>query len=176
MANIKLNNLAKQFGDKTPTGISDLSNFQNKIKTEYADLKLDITNINTGGIFTDNNINSDIAFIDIELSKNEAAIINSVKNWFKTTRYSRLLNPGLHMALDKYLFEGVNEYNAYFLAMEILGTLPIYEPRINIELCEVIADYNNDAFEIALTISIPSLNNKLINLTEILSSIDYTNL
>lgn len=176
MANIKLSNLAKNFEDKTPQNTMDLSDYERSIDILYKDIKFDLTDINISGIIEENAINSNISSKDIESSINENAVLNSLRNWFRTTQYSRLLNPELKMDLRKYLFEGVNQYTAYFLGLDIMQKLPYFEPRIVIDDCTIQIDIDNNQFIIELIISIPSLNNKIINLKEILSSSGYTTL
>ena len=176
MANIKLSNLAKTFEDKTAKNPSDLSNFEKSVNTLYKDIKFDLTDINNSGIFTDNSINSNLSAKDIEVCINENEIYNSLKNWFRTSECSRLLNPDLKFDLRSYLFEGINEYTAYFLGLELMQKLPYFEPRINVEDCQIQLDYLNDAYIINMTLTIPSLNNKTINLKEILNSSGYTTL
>lgn len=176
MSNIKLTNLAKNFEDKTPKQPKDLSDYERSVAILYKDIKFDLTNINETGIFTDNSINSNISSKDIEVSINEEAIINSLKNWFRTTQYSRLLNPELRLDLKEYLFEGVDSYSAYFLGLDLMEKLPYYESRIKVEDCTIEVDTENDRFIIELLISVPSLNNKIINLKEVLDASGYTNL
>lgn len=176
MANINLSTLAKSFNDKTAKNISDLSNLERTVNTIYKDIKFDLTDTNDSGIFLDNSINSDLSVKDIEVSVNENAIYNSIKNWFRTTECSRLLNPELKFDLRSYLFEGINQYTAYFLGLELMQRLPFYEPRVKVEDCIITLDYDHDAYIIEMKLTIPSLNNKTINLKEILSSTGYTTL
>ena len=58
----------------------------------------------------------------------------------------------------------------------LMQKLPYFEPRINVEDCQIQLDYLNDAYIINMTLTIPSLNNKTINLKEILNSSGYTTL
>lgn len=173
MANIKLKNLSKQFSDNSYSSVNDLSNLDISTKTLYKDLKLDIEDV---GQYNVNAINSEISVKDIDASINEAAILNSLKNWLVTAKYSRLLNPELSLDLRQYLFEGANEYTAYFLGLDIMRTLPFYEPRVKIVDCTIEVNDLEGYFIINLTLTIPSLNNKQINLKELLDSSGYTTL
>lgn len=173
MANIKFNNLTK---------ILNSNNLKQSLNEKaidqhlYRDLKLDITDINTNGVITNNPIESDISAKDIEISYDEEAVLNSVRNWFQTTKCSRLLNPELALDLRRYLFEGANEYTAYFLGMDIMKILPFYEPRVKVDNCKIGVNEDEGFFIIDLALSIPSLNNKQINLKELLDSSGYTTL
>lgn len=173
MANIKLKSLAKQFEDKTPVTVSNLPDLAEKVTTKYSDLHLDLVNVQTSGLYKDNPISSNINISDIQRDTNLDAILNSVRNWMRTTKYSRLLNPDISIDLRQYLFEAVNEYTAYFIGMEIMKYLPYYEPRINIAECNISVDVDNGLFEIILHITIPSINNKSVTLKEILGSDNF---
>lgn len=174
MANIKLNSLEKYFNDNTPKSPEDLSKIDTEVKYLYKDLKLDITDINETGVFKNKAINSNISVKDIEASFDEQAVLNSVKNWLLTDKMSRLLNPELALDLRHYIFEGANEYTAYFLGMDIMRTLPFYEPRIVVDTCKISVNEDEGYFIIDLSMKIPSLNNKQINLKELLDSTGYT--
>lgn len=168
MANLRLTALEKNFGDTTPKTPSALSKATDEASIIYSDIKFDITNIATSGIYRNNPINSLVNNRDISKLTNEEAVVNSVKNWFKTKRYSHLLNPEMELDLNRYLFEPLDYYTAYFLALDITTILPIYEPRINIDLCKVTLDYDRDAFIVSIAISIPALDNKKVNISELI--------
>lgn len=169
MANIKLTELAKRFGDKTPVTSNNLSGLQEKIEVTYRDLHLDFVNVSTSGLYKDDTISSSINIKDIQLDTNEAAIINSVRNWLRTTKYSRLLNPDISVDLRQYLFEPVDEYTAYFIGMDIMKFLPYYEPRIKVENCSINVDQDNGVFDIQIIIGIPEISDtKQYTIREIL--------
>lgn len=176
MANIKLNGLAQSFNDKTPTNVSQLSNFEKSINILYKDIKFDLTDLNTSGIFSDKSINSNLSKKDLETLINVSAITKSVSNWFNTNECSRLLNPELSFNLTQYLFSRVDEYVAYFIGLEITEKLSTYEPRISIEKCRVLVDYENDMYVVELKITIPTLDNITFNLKGILSTSGFVNL
>lgn len=173
MANIKLTGIAKQFEDKTPTTAVNLTNFTEKLKTKYSDLHLDLLDVQSSGLYKDNPISSGININDIQKDINEQAITNSVKNWLRTSKYSRLLNPEIDLNLRSYLFESLDTYTAYFIGMEIMKFLPYFEPRITIEQCEITIDYNNSAFIVSLQLNIPELS-KTISVTEVLGEQNNT--
>lgn len=173
MANIKLTELAKQFEDKTPTTVSNLTNIAEKLETKYSDLHLDLVDVQTSGLYKDNPISSSVNINDIRKDINEQAILNSVKNWLRTSKYSRLLNPEIDLNLRSYLFESLDEYTAYFIGMEIMKFLPYFEPRVTIEQCKISVDYDNSAFIVSLHLLIPELS-KTISVTEVLSGLNNT--
>lgn len=183
MANIKLTELAKQFEDKTPTAVNKLPDLAEKMATKYSDVHLDLIVINDNNegdrtlngayLYKDDSINSDVNIKDIKSDTNVDAIINSVRNWLKTTKYSRLLDPDISIDLRQYLFEAVDEYTAYFIGMDIIKYLPFYEPRVEVESCEIKVDVDNGLFEINLQLVIPELNNKPITFTEILGGDNF---
>lgn len=163
---------------KNIKSVKDLTDKNESLNIIYRDLKLDLTNLNddnySTGIYKDNPINSYTSIRDIEASKNEEAILNSVKNWFNTSTYSRLLNPDLHMDLRDYLFELCDEYTAYFIGLDITKSLPYYEPRIQIKKCNITVNRDEGSFYIELQLVIPSLDNKEINLRQLLDSTGFT--
>lgn len=176
MANLRLTALEKEFNSKTPKTVDELSNLSNKVETIYSDVKFDILDLNSNGIYINNSINSAYSLKDIDQNINEEAVLNSVKNWFKTDTFCHLLNPKLTFSIGKYLFEPLNEYTAYFMATDIVNTLPAYEPRIQITNCEIFVDYEHDAYHVTLKMIIPALNNKEINFKDILSESGYSTL
>jgi phage baseplate assembly protein W len=176
VSNIQLKSLTKKFGSDSVTQLDDLSTVKDTTNFLYKDLRLDLTDVTTTSVYKSNSINSTPTTKDLAASLDEEAITNSIKNWFRTAQYTRLLNPDLKMDFRSYMFERCDSYTAYFLGMMLNQTLPALEPRINIETCTITVDTDNDCFIIELVITIPTLNNKEIKLKEILESSGYTTL
>lgn len=165
MANI---NLSKLFKKEQPivSEVDSSIKFNQQINSEeiYSDYKLDLN-------FYENKTkipNTKETAIDVEKIINEEAIINSLKNILNTKFYSRLLNPDMNFDLRSYLFEELTEAKAFFIGYDISNLLPLYEPRIDVSDVKVAAYYQNDAYVVDLTISIPSMQ-KEVKLSSILN-------
>lgn len=170
MANITLPNLIKKSINVTDPIIEGF----NRSKVLYKDVKFDLNNSANTGIYNDEAINSRVSSYDIEAIVNEEAVVNSVRNWFHSCKYCRLLDPEVGLNLIDYLFMPVDEHTAYFIGLMITTRLPFYEPRINLEHCDITVDSAYDRFIIELKMTIPSLNNKIVNLKEVLESTGYS--
>lgn len=166
MSNIDLNSIFNKQKIITSPVDSSIELNQNRRESNlYSDLKLDLSNEN----YKSESLNSNKSNKDLELLVDEECILNSLRNIMMTTYCSRLLNPDMNFDLRSYLFEELTEAKAYFIAYDILTTLPFYEPRIEITNINTVVYYNADAYGINLNIFIPSIN-KNVKLSSILDS------
>lgn len=170
MANIQFKNLEKKVKYNSNLVKDDVLPIPPGVI--YKDLKLDLDK----GVYHTESINSSESLSEIESSNNYEAVLNSVKNWFRTTRYSRLLNPDLHTSPVSYLFEGATETTAWFLGDAIMHGIPAWEPRVRVDKCKINVNTIEGYFIIDLTMSVPSLNNMVINLRELLNNDGFTTL
>jgi phage baseplate assembly protein W len=69
---------------------------------------------------------------DINLHKNEIAIINSVKNLILTNHYERPFQPELGSNIRRLLFENVDSFMAAQIEREIQETVTNFEPRVRV--------------------------------------------
>ncbi len=69
---------------------------------------------------------------DINLHKNEYAVINSVKNLILTNHYERPFQPELGSNIRRLLFENVDSIIAAQIEREIEETITNFEPRVEI--------------------------------------------
>lgn len=170
MANIQFKNLER----KVRYNSNAVNNDKQVLPANviYKDLKLDIKQ----GVYNTESINSSESLSEIESSNNFEAVLNSVKNWFRTTEYSRLLNPELKTSPESYLFEGATETTAWFLGDTIMNSIPVWEPRVRIDKCSITVNHDEGYFIIDLRMSVPSLNNMVINLKELLNNDGFTTL
>lgn len=136
----------------------------------YKDVKFDLNLQNTQGreLFR-NNDNK-----DLECLFDSNAILTSIKNILTTSPGEKLLNPLFGLDLRDYLFENVTENKAFFIGQDILLGLTSQEPRVTIDNVEVVADLDENGYEITLNLSIPSLKVYEISLKGILNNDGYT--
>ncbi len=69
---------------------------------------------------------------DINVHKNEYAIINSVKNLILTNHYERPFQPEVGSNLKRLLFENIDTVVAAQLEREIEETITNFEPRVQV--------------------------------------------
>jgi phage baseplate assembly protein W len=89
---------------------------------------------NTIRSFKDLDLNFQIHPIrkDINLHKNELAIVNSVKNLILTNHYERPFQPELGSNIRRLLFENVDSFMAAQIEREIQETVTNFEPRARV--------------------------------------------
>ena len=121
----------------------------------YRDVLLDLEASNNAD---PSNLHQSTQAVDIEASFDEAAVQNSIKNIFNTVPGEKLLTPEFGLALKRYLFAPLNQDTAETIGEEIIRGIEQYEPRARIDQCDVIVDYDQNEYSIALTLTIPPLN------------------
>lgn len=134
-------------------------------KPVYTDLKLDLK-LN---YVYDPRLESKDTIKDIEAAYDIEAIKNSLKNLFTTIPGQKILNPVYGLNLLQFLFTGVTEENARAMGDIIYRGITKYEPRIDVKKIYVFPDPENQTFEIALRLDVPSLNIQGIALKGVLS-------
>jgi phage baseplate assembly protein W len=121
----------------------------------YKDISLDIKseiNVLPRGLFREDNIT------DIASSKDEGAIMNSLRNIFNTVPGQKLLNPEFGLDLRRYLFQPLTTDIAQNIGDTILIGLKLYEPRVIVNSVDIFTDFDENQYTITLYISIPTLN------------------
>lgn len=96
--------------------------------------------------------------VDIKMSLDEGAIMNSIKNIFTTTPGEKILNPTFGVNLTRWLFEPISEFNGREIGEAIINGLNRFEPRVQLNNVSVIVDEEESMYEITLVLTIPSLN------------------
>ena len=135
-------------------------------KFSYADLKLDI-DLNSHIPSTPVGVGKNP--IDFRLSYDENAIFNSIRNIFNTKKGQKILNPTFGLDLEQFLFDNISRENADIIGKTIYEDMPIYEPRIIVQTVNVIANPDDNEYEITISIVIPSLDNRAATSTGILT-------
>jgi phage baseplate assembly protein W len=118
-----------------------------------------VNTIDTSRTFRDLDLNFEIHPIrkDINLLKNEFAIINSVKNLVSTNFYERPFQPQLGSNVRALLFENIDTIIAAQLERAVEETIRNFEPRVQISV--ITADPRPDENKYAMTLEFFVINN-----------------
>ena len=112
--------------------------------------------VTTNDNFTRNFRDLDLSFNihpvrkDINIYKNEYAIINSVKNLILTNHYERPFQPELGSNIRRLLFENVDSVMAAQIEREIEETINNFEPRAEVSKVTAIAAPDENRYNIIL--------------------------
>jgi phage baseplate assembly protein W len=87
---------------------------------------------------------------DINLHKNEYAVISSVKNLILTNYYERLFQPDIGSNVRRLLFENVDNLMAARVEKAIEETILNFEPRVQISKITAIPDSDYNRYDIVL--------------------------
>ena len=99
--------------------------------------------------FEVNPINADLIGV-----KNDTAIARSVRNLVLTTPGERFFNEELGSRVSEILFDNVDDISAASIQLEIEETILLYEPRVKLDDVRVVADYDNNQFDVTITYTI----------------------
>jgi len=112
--------------------------------------------VTTNDNFTRNFRDLDLSFNihpvrkDINIHKNEYAIINAVKNLILTNHYERPFQPELGSNIRRLLFENVDSVMAAQIEREIEETINNFEPRAEVSKVTAIAAPDENRYNIIL--------------------------
>jgi phage baseplate assembly protein W len=108
--------------------------------------------IDTTRTFRDLDLNFTIHPIrkDINIHKNEFAIINSVKNLILTNFYERPFQPEIGSSVRSLLFENIDTVIAAQLERSIEETILNYEPRVQISNVTAVARPDENRYSVQL--------------------------
>ena len=126
----------------------------------YRDLSL---NMDTG-IVKGINAESPKNLNDLNTSTNFEAIKNSLINLITTFPGQKILNPEFGMNFGDLLFLPVSKARGTTIGETITNSIVGFEPRIKINLVQVIADIEKQEYEINLEVTVPEFNNSSLNL------------
>lgn len=91
---------------------------------------------------------------DLQVTKDEAAIKQSIVNLLLTVKGERLFNANLGSSISSLLFEPLDFGTASLISSEIESTLNLYEPRINVLSIDVQPNFEENGFEANLSFEI----------------------
>jgi phage baseplate assembly protein W len=126
----------------------------------YRDISLDM---NTG-VVKGINAESPKNLNDLNTSTNFEAIKNSLINLITTFPGQKILNPEFGMNFGDLLFLPVSKARGTTIGETITNSIVGFEPRIKINLVQVIADIEEQEYEINLEVTVPEFNNSPLNI------------
>jgi len=87
---------------------------------------------------------------DVNIHKNEMAIINSIKNLVLTNHYERPFQPELGGNIRRLLFENVDMFVAAQIERGITEIIGNFEPRAKVSKVIAVPSPDNNAYQIRL--------------------------
>jgi phage baseplate assembly protein W len=87
---------------------------------------------------------------DINIYKNEYAVINSVKNLILTNHYERPFQPEIGSNVRRLLFEQVDSVTAAQIERDIVETINNFEPRVKVSKVIAAASPDDNGYKILL--------------------------
>jgi phage baseplate assembly protein W len=87
---------------------------------------------------------------DINIHKNEFAIINSIKNLVLTNHYEKPFQPEIGSNIRRLLFENVDSFMAAQIQREIEETINNFEPRAQVSRVTAVASPDENRYNIEL--------------------------
>ena len=135
----------------------------------YKDLFLDLT----PSVYYNRQLNKEVILKDVQGSYDEQAIKNSITNIFLTSPGQKILGREFGLDLRRYLFEQVNDFNAFQIQDDINNKLPEMEPRIQLTNVGVRPIPDQHEYFITLQINVPSLNIYGLSLKSLLNNNGY---
>jgi len=91
---------------------------------------------------------------DLVVKKDDAAIKQAIVNLLLTSKGERPFAPDLGSDLRRLMFEPLDVATAGEISSNIRETLSNYEPRISVLGVEVIANFEDNGFDVALEFEI----------------------
>ena len=132
----------------------------------YKDIALDFKMgySNNGQFYKNKEVKDLVADVDYK------AVKNSIFNLFNTNLGERILNPSFGLNLKSYLFEGVTRETGYVIGDVIKAGISRFEPRVTIQRITIIANEDQNTYEVTLIVSIKALQNATLTLPGIVSN------
>lgn len=95
---------------------------------------------------------------DLNLLKNERAIINAIKNIILTNHYEKPFFPDYGSNVRRLLFENFDVTTTAALENEIRQCIENFEPRIQVLSVIVKNNYDNNSFDVTMQFSIVNIS------------------
>jgi phage baseplate assembly protein W len=87
---------------------------------------------------------------DVNIYKNEFAIINSIKNLVLTNHYERPFQPEIGSNIRRLLFEQVDSITAAQIEREITEVIGNFEPRAQVSRVDAVPSPDENLYKIRL--------------------------
>jgi phage baseplate assembly protein W len=88
--------------------------------------------------------------LDINVHKNEFAIINSIKNLILTNHYEKPFRPDIGSNIRRLLFENIDSVIAAQIEKEISEVIGNFEPRAQVSKVTAISSPDENAYKVEL--------------------------
>lgn len=88
---------------------------------------------------------------DIALSKDDMAVVRSLRHLMLTNKYERPFQPYLGAGITKLLFDPIGPATSAALSDEIRTLIKNHEPRVNLISVNVLPLYDQNAYGATLT-------------------------
>ena len=95
---------------------------------------------------------------DLVALRNENAIARSIRNLVMTVPGERPFNPVLGSNVYQLLFENFDNQTAYAIKSQIETTIDNFEPRVELDDVEVVADFDNHEFNVIIRYQIVGID------------------
>lgn len=96
--------------------------------------------------------------LDLVALRNENAIARSIRNLVMTVPGERPFNPVLGSNVYQLLFENFDNQTAYAIKSQIETTIDNFEPRVELDDVEVVADFDNHEFNVIIRYQIVGID------------------
>lgn len=96
--------------------------------------------------------------LDLVALRNENAIARSIRNLVMTIPGERPFNPVLGSNVYQLLFENFDNQTAYAIKSQIETTIDNFEPRVELDDVEVVADFDNHEFNVIIRYQIVGID------------------
>ena len=144
-----------------PINLNIIQPIRNKTENIiYKDLSLKMET----GIVKGREASSDKNFKDLNTSTNFEAIKNSLINLIKTFPGQKILTPEFGMNFGDLLFLPVSKVRGLTIGEALNNSIVGFEPRINLDFIEVIADIEKQEYELNIQLTVPEFNNQAITI------------
>ncbi len=101
---------------------------------------------------------------DLIVTKDFAAIKQSIQNLLLTSPGERFFNPNIGSRIANALFEPLDFIGVNLIISEIRYTISAFEPRVELEDVTVDIDYDNNGYNISIEYKVVGLPEKTTNL------------
>lgn len=135
----------------------------------YKDLSLDLS----PSYSYNSQLNRNEVLKDVQSIFDVESVKNSVVNALLTSPGEKILNPTYGVDLRQYLFEPIDDFTTDLIKDDIEIKLPLMEPRIVLKSVNVVADEDNNQYNIELQIDVPSLDVYGLSIKSELASTGY---
>lgn len=135
----------------------------------YTDVNLDLTL----GLTYNDQLAKNLQITDVQVDTNLGAIFNSIANIISTTPGQKPLNPVFGINFGGLLFLPVSEDRARIIGSAIYNGIQKFEPRVNINNINIIADPEPQQYNVELNISVPRFNVQQVKVVGVLDKTGF---